>query len=74
MGTVLRCYFHLVNGLRSIRDRNGVEVDDVEDARQQAKSAVDELRQSGEVEETDWIGWTLEVVDETDNLLFFIKL
>jgi hypothetical protein len=70
----MRCYFHLINGPDIIRDTDGIEVDDVEEARTQALKAIQELRSNQEMADEDWQGWQLDVVDESGMLLFSVNL
>jgi hypothetical protein len=70
----MRCYFNLLSASDIIRDTDGIEVDDLEEARAQALRAVEELREDNNVTNDDWQGWRLEVVDENGTLLFAISL
>jgi hypothetical protein len=70
----MRCYFHLVTSHEQILDEEGIEVSNVEDAKAQALSAVNELRQeyAGAIE--DWSGWRLDIVDSEGRFLHSIQL
>ncbi|MET0744954.1 MAG: hypothetical protein ABWY78_16400 [Microvirga sp.] len=70
----MRCYFNLLNASDVIKDTDGIEVDDVEEARAQAMRAVEELREDDDLANDDWQGWQLEVVDDTGAILFTIPL
>ncbi|MBM6595173.1 DUF6894 family protein [Microvirga pudoricolor] len=71
---IMRCYFNLLSGSDTIKDTDGIEVDDVEEARAQAMKAVEELREDDDMSNEDWQGWRLEVVDEDGGILFTIPL
>jgi hypothetical protein len=69
----MRCYFHLVNGPTMIPDDTGVEVSDIETAQREAVRAIQEMKaEAGEDE--DWLGWRLNVVDSTGQVLLSIRL
>jgi hypothetical protein len=70
----MRCYFNLINGPDYIKDADGIEVQNLHEARVQAQRAIDELRDDDEMGESDWSGWRLEVTDTSGNLLFTIHL
>jgi hypothetical protein len=70
----MRCYFNLVHADRRIPDLEGIEVDDVEEARIEARKAVDEFRLEDEFIIQDWEGWRLEVTDPAGTVLFTIDL
>jgi hypothetical protein len=69
----MRCYFNLVDGSEVIRDREGIEVSDPEQARAEALHVIREQRQA-DFPPIDWSGWRLNVVDSTGGLLFSIPL
>jgi hypothetical protein len=60
-----RFYFDLTSSHEVIRDREGVEVSDVERAIEQAHAEVDRMRASGELSDTP-VGWFLVIRDERD--------
>jgi hypothetical protein len=70
----MRVYFHLKNGAETIRDLDGVEVSDLEEARVQAGRAIEELRQEDPLAAEDWSGWRLDAADESGRLLFSLEL
>jgi hypothetical protein len=70
----MRCYFNLLSASDMIKDTDGIEVDDVEEARAQALKAVEELREDDATANEDWQGWRLEVVDEEGSILFTVAL
>ena len=59
----MRCYFHLIKGDEMIRDENGIEVLDVEQARAAFIKAVAELRVDNPNLAEEGAGWTLVAVD-----------
>lgn len=59
----MRLYFHLTNGSDVIRDDDGIEVADLEDAHRELCAVVTELRQLGDFQTDDWTGWRFEVTD-----------
>ena len=70
----MRLYFHLVSAHEVIRDREGVEVADLYEARAQAVRAIRELRQEDASAARDWSGWTLTVADESGAVVFSLDL
>lgn len=70
----MRCYFHLVNGGQEILDEEGLDVANLDDAKEQAALAINELRSETPDVIDDWAGWRLEIVDADGNLLFSIPL
>ncbi|MFC4171384.1 DUF6894 family protein [Microvirga sp. GCM10011540] len=70
----MRFYFHLVNLHERILDDAGVEVSDIQSARQQALKAIYELRQEAELSIDDWKGWQLEIVDTEGNIITVLPL
>lgn len=70
----MRCFFHLVNGHDEILDDTGVEVSDLEMAKDQALKAINELRKEFGGAIGDWAGWRLNVVCPEGSLLHSIPL
>jgi hypothetical protein len=70
----MRCYFHLVTSHEEILDEEGIEVSDLEDAKAQALSSINELRGEYAGAAEDWRGWRLEIVDSEGRLLHSIQL
>jgi Domain of unknown function (DUF6894) len=68
----MRLFFHLTNGRDLIPDEDGIEVADVEKARQEARETVEELHD--EFDRRDWTGWYLEVTDASGTVLIRISL
>jgi hypothetical protein len=70
----MRCYFHLVNGSEMIRDTDGLEVADADQARTEAIEAIQILaREDGEAPGT-WSGWRLDICDASGTVLSSISL
>jgi hypothetical protein len=70
----MRCYFHLVNGSEEIRDRVGLEVADVEQARAEAIETLQALTKEDSDAAKTWAGWRLDVSDASGSVLFSISL
>ena len=70
----MRLYFHLKDAHEVIRDVEGIEVADLEDARAQAIRAIAELRREDASAARDWSGWTLSVADERGTVVFALDL
>jgi hypothetical protein len=70
----MRYFFHLVNASEIIRDEEGLELPDSEEARLAALSEIDELRREDSVTVEEWRGWRLNVVDASGALVFSIAL
>lgn len=68
----MRLYFHVFDGSRTREDNEGLEVADLEEARQEAWSAVQEFL--AESEPGDLQGWALNVVDDAGALILSIPL
>ena len=72
VGTV-RCYFDLTNATQRLADREGVEVSDLDEAREVALATLAEMIARGEVSGVDLRGWRLEAADESGGVLFTIR-
>lgn len=70
----MHCYFHLSNGLETIIDQEGIEVENFEEAHEQAREAVAEVLRDDEGASKDWQGWHIQVTDVTGTLLCKIDL
>ncbi|HEX2137727.1 MAG TPA: hypothetical protein VHG30_17845 [Microvirga sp.] len=70
----MRLYFHLKDTHEVIRDAEGIEVADLEDARAQVIQATKELRRENASAARDWSGWTLSVADERGMVVFALDL
>lgn len=69
-GGDMRCYLNLVDATQTLVDHEGVEVSDLDEAREAAREAVAELVEGG----ADLRGWRLEAVDASGTVLFAIRL
>ena len=70
----MRCFFHLVSNHDEIVDNAGIEVKDLESAKMQALTAIEELRAEIGTEAHDWSGWRLEIVCPLGTLLHSVQL
>ncbi len=70
----MRCYFHLVNCHDAIRDTDGLEVTDLDQAHAEALSTLHALAQEDGEAAATWAGWRLDVCDASEALLFSISL
>ncbi len=70
----MRCYFHLVNCHDAIRDTDGLEITDLDQAHAQALETIQGLAQEDEEAAATWAGWRLDVCDASGALLFSIGL
>ena len=70
----MRCFFHLVSNHDEIVDNSGIEVQDLESAKIQAQTAIEELRAEIGTEAHDWSGWRLEIVCPLGTLLHSMQL
>ena len=67
----MRCFFHLLNGSSAIRDDEGVDVLDLDQAREDARAVIDDVRRD---EAEIYRGWTLTVTDSSARPLFSVPL
>ena len=74
LGLSMRCYFHLVNSHEIIPDEEGVEIHDLERARDFALQSIEDLREEAIEAGVSWQGWRLDVVDASGSLLLSIPL
>jgi hypothetical protein len=70
----MRIYFHLAKDDEFIRDPEGVEVADLEEARAAALNTIAELRHEDPAAPRDWSGWSLRVTDAAGRVLFTLPL
>jgi hypothetical protein len=70
----MRCYFHLVNCHDAIRDTDGLEITDLDQAHAQALETIQGLAQEDEEAAATWAGWRLNVCDQSGAVLFSIGL
>ena len=59
-----RFYFDLTNGLDTLRDDEGVEADDLDDATRQTQTVLDEISADGNASAVE-NGWHLIIRDES---------
>jgi hypothetical protein len=69
-----RLYFDLVDTHQSIPDREGIEVDDVDQAKVAVAEMLEEHRQGDASTAREWSGWTLSVRDGAGHVLFSVDL
>ena len=69
----MRVLFHLMDESETIRDEEGVEVSDLDEAKAEARNAIQELREK-DAAARDWAGWKLQASDEKGALLFSLRL
>jgi hypothetical protein len=70
----MRCFFHLVNDHEEIVDNTGIEVHDLESAKDQAQLAITELRNEIGADIDNWSGWRLDIVCSQGTLLHSMSL
>jgi hypothetical protein len=71
---LVRIYFHLEKSNEAIRDREGIEVANLEEARSEVIKAVEELLREDVSVARNWSGWTINVADEGGAVLFSLGL
>jgi hypothetical protein len=69
-----RLYFDLVNTHQSIQDREGIEVEDVDQAKVAVALMLEEHRQDDASTAQKWSGWTLSVRAGAGQVLFCADL
>jgi hypothetical protein len=69
----MKIYFHATDGERHIRDEKGIEVADVEQAREQSLRTLAEFRREQGLED-GLSGWRLQVVDAAGLVVFTLDL
>ena len=70
----MRCFFHLVNGYNTLLDDTGIEVSDLEIAKDHARMAIGELQQEDNGAAADWRGWRLNIACPEGSLLHSLPL
>jgi hypothetical protein len=70
----MRCFFHFVNGHESMRDPEGLEVTDVDQALVNAVETLQSLAREDEEAAATWSDWRLDVCDDAGVVLFSISL
>lgn len=70
----MRCHFHIIAPDGPITDRKGVEVGDLDQALEEALSAIREMREEDPAAARDWTGCKLQITDKSGVLLTAIAL
>jgi hypothetical protein len=70
----MRCFFHFVSCNDSIRDADGLEVADLDQALEDAVETLQSLAREDEEAAATWKDWRLEVCDAAGTVLFSISL
>jgi hypothetical protein len=70
----MRCYFHFVNCKESMRDTEGLEVTDIDQALADAVETLQSLAREDEEAAATWTDWRLEVCDAAGSVLFSVSL
>ncbi len=70
----MRCFFHFVNCQESMRDTEGLEVADIDQALEDAVETLQSLAREDEEAAATWMDWRLEVCDAAGTVLFSISL
>jgi len=68
-----RYFFNLTNGIRTVVDADGVQLEDEEAVRLEALEMVADLREESHITVTDWSGWRVIVRDENGCECFEVK-
>jgi hypothetical protein len=68
-----RYFFNLTNGIRTVVDADGVQLEDEEAVRLEALEMVADLREESHITDTDWSGWRVIVRDENGCDCFEVK-
>ncbi|MGA7211396.1 MAG: hypothetical protein WBX78_21295, partial [Pseudolabrys sp.] len=68
-----RYFFNLTNGIRTVVDADGVQLEDEEAVRLEAMEMVADLREESHITGTDWSGWRVIVRDENGCECFKVK-
>ena len=68
-----RYFFNLTNGIRTVVDADGVQLEDEEAVRLEALEMVADLREESLITGTDWSGWRVIVRDENGCECFEVK-
>jgi hypothetical protein len=68
-----RYFFNLTNGVRTVVDADGVQLEDEEAMRLEALEMVVDLRKEAHTTYADWSGWRVIVHDENGCECFEVK-
>jgi hypothetical protein len=70
----MRCHFNLEDAHQTLFDREGVEVEDVDQAYTLAHEVAVEMFRQGQLKIGNCLGWRLEATDGSGVVLFTIRL
>ena len=70
----MRLYFNLVNGSETLRDKEGIELFDLDEIRFEVFKGIKEARAENANAPTDWQGWRMDVVDRSGSVVLSIPL
>jgi hypothetical protein len=70
----MHLYFDLEDTEHTLPDVHGVEVSDVDEARQVTLAIIHKLRQEDPAQAHDWSGWKVSAVDPTGAVVFMLDL
>ncbi len=70
----MRLHFHLRDESHLLPDPEGIEVEDVQQAKSAALEMLAELRLEDPAAARDWSGWRLEVTDAAGVVVFSVDL
>jgi hypothetical protein len=59
-----RYYFYLTNGIRTVIDADGLELENDQAMRLEAGEMISDLKKEAEITGADWKGWRVLVRDE----------
>ena len=68
-----RYFFHLTNGIRTVVDTDGVQLDDKQAMRLEAAEMIADLRKESHITGADWSGSRVTVRDENGYECFEVK-
>jgi hypothetical protein len=69
-----RFYFNFVDGQEKIDDQEGMELPDEAAARKQAMYAVLDAQKTRFALPRNWVGWSVEVMDDRGNQILLIPI
>ena len=70
----MHCYFHLISPHQTIPDEEGVEVENLDQARAASLEVAAEVIRASKGDLAHWRGWRLEVRNGSEAVLFAINL
>ena len=68
-----RYFFNLTNGIRTVVDADGVQLEDDQAMRLEAVEMVADLRKQSHITGADWSGWRVTVRDQNGCECFELK-